>query len=115
MEATKTMVEFFRGAGCGWLVVSIVWSLAYGVGVCFNSWPIGKRTLPHQKPFYRIWWWGYQLAFNISGLLIGWVMLYWLCYSTKPSEFGTPHFIGLAVAFLGITGNLPQIAMRLKA
>jgi hypothetical protein len=112
-EVTMTLSDFFAAGNCVWLTLSVAWSLAYGIAVCIYYWPSYQPHLPDQGTFSRVWWWCYQLVFNILGAFIGWVMLYFLWHA-KLSEFSAGHFIALAIAFLGITGNLPQIAMRLR-
>jgi hypothetical protein len=108
-----TMVEFFTVGNCVWLLLTLVWSLVYAVGVCADNWPPAEPKGPRHI-FFRVWWWWSHLVFNFLGAVIGWVMLYFLWYSPKISDFKVEHFVALVIAFLGITGRLPQIVMRLR-
>lgn len=109
------MAEFFTVGNCVWLLLTLVWSLVYAVGVCADTyWPAAEPKDKSPRPiFFRVWWWWSQLVFNFLGAVIGWVMLYFLWYS-KISDFKVEHFVALVIAFLGITGRLPQIVMRLR-
>ena len=114
------MMALLRGVGCGWWVVSLVCSLVYGIAAPRYYWPDDKRQYrdKHDKhdpeTFWVVWWWIHQPIFNFLGAFVGWAVLYWLCYSVEPRDVGIAHFVGLAIAFLGITGNLPYIARQIK-
>lgn len=56
----------------------------------------------------------HQIWFNALGLLIGWVAAYYL-WETGISNFKTEHFVALIIAYLGITGHLPQAALLGRA
>lgn len=57
----------------------------------------------------------HQVWFNVLGSLIGWSALYFLLdkvlHEGGVSNFGAEHFVALVVAYLGITGHLPQVAL----
>ena len=55
-------------------------------------------------------WWLYQFWFNFVGAFIGWVVVYYI-WEIDISEFEIKHFVALIIAFLGITGNLPYVAL----
>ncbi len=105
------MAEFFTAGNCIWVALALVWSAAYAVGSTLAAYNPDPQPV---NPFnHYLWWWWYQLVFNAAGALIGWIALYFLWHA----DFKNPtvgHFVALAVAFLGITGNLPQIALRLQ-
>ena len=66
-----------------------------------------------QRPYFLDKKWVgmiHQVWFNVLGLLIGWVAVYYL-WETGISNFKTEHFVALIIAYLGITGNLPQAAL----
>ena len=57
----------------------------------------------------------HQSWFNVLGSLIGWIALYFLLDKVLNekgvSNFGAEHFIALVIAYLGITGYLPQVVL----
>jgi hypothetical protein len=55
-------------------------------------------------------WWTYQIWFNASGAFIGWVAVWWL-WNTSLTNASIHHLIALLLGFLGITGNLPYVAV----
>jgi hypothetical protein len=69
-----------------------------------------KLELDLQGLPYPIYWYVYQFIFNGLGAFTGWVALYFLL---KPDivEFDFRHFVALVIAYLGITGNLPQVSI----
>lgn len=105
------MAEFFSLSNCVWISLALIWSAIYGFGATLAAYNVDRHPT---NPFnHYLWWWWYQLVFNAAGAFVGWVALYFLWYA----DFKNPtvgHFVALAVAFLGITGNLPQIALRLQ-
>lgn len=109
---TMTLAELFTAGNCLWLTLAVGWSLVYGVAVCVYYWPSYQPHLPDQGPFSHVWWWCHQLVFNFLGAFIGWVMLYFLWHA-QLGDFTTGQAVAIAVAYLGLAGNLPRIAMRL--
>jgi hypothetical protein len=69
-----------------------------------------ERFLYNQRwvnQFHQIW-------FNVLGSVIGWAALYYLLDKVIQegiSKFGAEQFIALVIAYLGITGHLPQVAL----
>ena len=99
------MKEFFS-CGNPFMWIAIVCAVFYGVGV---TW--AHRCSVWQQA--KIVWWIYQVWFNALGTFIGWIAVCYL-WSVPFKEFELKHLIALVVAYLGITGNLPQVSLRQK-
>ena len=86
-----------------WLASSsaILWGV-YGYKVSQEKPPPKEETSPHK--------WMYQVWFNAVGGFVGWLAFYYLL-NADLHEPKIAHLIELAVAFYGITGNLPQISL----
>ena len=105
------MAEFFTAGNCIWVTLALGWSSVNGAAATAAS---GTRD-DHPTNWFNhwVWWPWYQFWFNFLAGIVGWIMLYFLWHA----DFKNPsvgHFVALAIAFLGITGNLPQIALRLR-
>lgn len=99
------MIKEFFSCGNPFMWIAIVWGVAYGVGVTWAH----RRTAWDDK----IPWWVYQVWFNAVGAFVGWVAVYYL-WSVPFDDFELKHLVALVIAYLGITGNIPQISLRQK-
>ncbi|KRT69646.1 MAG: hypothetical protein XU15_C0009G0006 [candidate division NC10 bacterium CSP1-5] len=69
-----------------------------------------EKLYEEKKAWKHAPWWIYQFFFNGTGAFIGWMVLYYL--SKVPlQDFETRHFVGIVIAFIGVTGNLPYVVM----
>jgi len=113
----KTMGDFFSAGNCIWVVLMVIWAAIYGIGAPLVNWPPMRSQIRYQHTgdamALRIWWWCYQIVFNVAGVVVGWMLVYFLL-QTSTRDFNLGHAVAAVVAFLGITGNLPQVTLNLK-
>lgn len=87
-----------------YLLIALFGTLYYGLGA-FAVWG-DPGPMPHSHRWHQYW-------FNFAGVAVGWiagwpVFNHWFLLDERPT------FITLAlllVAFVGVTGHLPQILM----
>ena len=111
------MANLFSDGNCIWIALMMIWSVIYGIGAPLVAWPSMRlpvrSQLPPESTILRVWWWWYQIVFNTAGVVIGWGLLYFL-WHTNPADFNLAHAVAVVIAFLGVTGNLPQVTLNMK-
>lgn len=113
------MVEFFTCKNL-FLYVAVLWAIVYARYSARTFVTLTQRerdqhrqdeNRPALPPLTYPWaWWVYQWIFNGLGAFIGWVAVYFL-WTADIRSFGFQHFVALVIAYLGITGNLPQVSI----
>jgi hypothetical protein len=115
-----TMAVFFDWKN-PFLYVAVIWAFVYARYSVRTYVTLEQRSrdqarrdnrLPDLPPVtYPLAWWVYQWIFNGLGSFIGWMAAYFLLWNTDLHKLGFEHFVALIIAYLGITGNLPQVSI----
>jgi hypothetical protein len=105
-----------------WWMVAVFWTIALVASLLYGWHAVAifkAHIAGREEPPPRAWWW-HQRWLNFLGALVGWITLWFLlrkflgcAFNDCNVELNAWDVVGSLVAFVGITGYLPNTVVSL--